>query len=96
MSIQTQIIKRLESLEDLEGVSVTVSGSTKGTVRVQHDKHHALDFLFKWSVDHFVGYFVDGESNQSQAVISLYSGLAAIRFATAYALLVELRANQKS
>jgi hypothetical protein len=52
--------------------------------------------LFRWTADHFVGYFIDGNGNQSQAVVSLYTPLAAIQFVSAYVMLNEIRANQKA
>lgn len=92
---KSKITNRLKSLEDIDCVTIKASEGG-GTIRVEHSKHHGLDFLFRWSRDHFIGYFIDAAGNMSQAVISLYSGLDAIKFATSYALLVELRANQKS
>ncbi len=74
---------------------VDVTGASSGTIRVTHNRHHAPEFLFRWSVDHFVGYFIDGEDTQSQAVISLYTPLDAIHFASAYTTLNLIRANQK-
>jgi hypothetical protein len=81
-------------LEEIDGVTVK---STKigSTIHIGHLKHHALDFVFRWGSDHFIGYFVDAEKAESQAVLSLYTSMDAIRFATAYALLVELRARKK-
>lgn len=94
MSEKKKIINRLSSLGDIEGVSVEVAES-KNTVRVTHERYHSLNFVFRWLDNtHFAGYFVDGEGNQSQAVISLWTALDAIYFATAYSLLVELRARQ--
>jgi len=93
---QTKIIEKLKTLEELDGVSVDVTGSTKGTVHVSHAKHHAPEFIFRWSSDHFVGYFSDSDGKQSQAVVSLYSPLAAVQFVSAYVILNDIRANQKS
>lgn len=92
---QQQITNRLKSLEELPGVSVEVTGSTNGTIRITHAKHHAPEFLFRWANDHFVGYFIDGDDHQSQAVVSLYTPLAAIQFVSAFVMLNEIRANQK-
>ena len=94
MSEQQKITNRLLSLEDITDVSVEVSNGG-GTIRIVHKKHHSLDFKFIWSNDHFIGYFIDAQGNQSQAVISLWSGLDTIYFATSYSLLVNLRAKQK-
>lgn len=92
---QKQITARLQSLEEIDGISVEISGSTSGTIRIEHKRHHAPEFLFRWHTDHFVGYFIDSNEAQSQAVISLYTPMDAIRFVSAYATLNEIRANQK-
>lgn len=93
---QKMITTHLQSLEELPDVSVEVTGSTSGTIRITHTKHHAPEFLFRWSSDHFVGYFIDGDGKQSQAVVSLYTPLAAVQFVSAYVMLNEIRANQKT
>jgi hypothetical protein len=92
---QEKIINRLKSLGELEHVSVDVSGANNGILRVVHDRHHGPEFRFVWNSDHFVGYFIDGAGNQSQAVVSLYSALDAIQFASAYIALNRIRANQR-
>lgn len=89
-----KIANRLQILGELDGVSVDVSGSTSGTIRVIHNRHHAPEFIFRWMSDHFVGYFIDGQGTQSQAVVSLYSPLDAIHFVSAYTTLNLIRANQ--
>jgi hypothetical protein len=71
MAERTKIINRLKSLKDIDGVSVDISEEEK-TVKVKHERYHSLNFTFRWlDGNHFAGYFVDGEGNQSQAVISL-------------------------
>lgn len=92
---QSKIVNRLKSLQDIDHVSVSES-SGGGTIRVEHQKHHGLDFVFKWATDHFIGYFIDSAGNQSQAVISLYTTIQATNFVTAYGLLAEMRANQRA
>ena len=95
MPEKNKIINRLKSLEDIEGVLVKVSDGGN-TVRVKHDAFHSLDFVFRWlERNHFVGYFIDAEGNESQAVISLWTGLDAIYFGSAYSLLTGMRAKQK-
>lgn len=90
------IASRLRSLKDIPDVSVTESDEGN-TLKVGHKATHALDFTFRWLTnDHFVGYFVDSDGNQSQAVIALRSGLDAINFAAGYVMLVRLRAKVKS
>lgn len=92
---QQMITNRLKSLKELNEVSVEVSGDTSGIVRITHAKHHAPEFLFRWSSDHFIGYFIDGDGKQSQAIMSLYTPMAAIKFVSAYVILDEIRAHQK-
>ena len=94
--LKKKLINRLKSLEDLEDVSVRASGPEKSGVSVKHTKFHALDFKFVWSKDHYIGYFMDDTGKTSQAVFSLWEPMDAINFATAYALLVNMRAKQRS
>ncbi|MFA4828955.1 MAG: hypothetical protein WC855_06920 [Thermodesulfovibrionales bacterium] len=94
MDIRTKIVNRLKTLEDIDGVKVSVSNEKK-TVYVNFRTERSLDFKFVWSYDHFIGYFTDSEDNQSQAVISIWEPLEAIHFVTAYSLLIELRAGRK-
>ncbi len=93
---KNSITNRLKSLQELDDISVKVSGSTKGTIRIVHKKHHAPEFKFIWYTEHFVGYFIDGNGKKSQAVVSLYTPMEAIRFVTAYAILNDIRSNQKA
>jgi len=93
-SFRSKVANRLASLEDIEGVTVTPSDESK-TIYVQYKTHRSLDFKFIWSNDHYIGYFLDGAGNQSQAVISLWEAIEAIHFATSYSLLIELRAGRK-
>jgi len=95
MASQKTLTNRLKSLSELEHLTVSVSPEG-GTVRIKNQKHHALSFKFTWSVDHFIGYFVDSADKQSQAVVSLYSTIDATHFASAFALLAGMRAKQKS
>lgn len=92
---QKRLTNFLKALSDLEHVAVSVS-SGGGTVRVTHKRHHALSFVFRWSDDHFIGYFVDGDGVQSQAVVSIYTRLDAMNFSSAFSLLAEMRAKQKA
>ena len=92
---QKGIINRLRSLEEIQDISVTVSGPSDGTIRVEHAKHHGPEFIFIWSPDHYIGYFVDSAGARSQAIVSLYTPLAAIHFVSAYLALDNIRANQK-
>lgn len=90
----SKISNRLQTLEDIEGVKVTVNDSQK-TIYIQHQTHQSLNFKFIWSKNHYIGYFLDGDDNKSQAVLSLWKPIEAIHFATAYCLLIDLRAGRK-
>jgi len=94
--MQTKITNRLKSLAELDDINVKITGSSKGTIRIIHKRHHAPEFRFHWSSDHFIGHFIDGNDQQSQAVVSLYTPMDAIRFVSAYSILNDLRANQKA
>jgi hypothetical protein len=95
MSDQEKIKNRLTSLRELTDVSLEVS-ETKGTIRIKHRLHYAADFDFSWiDNDHYVGYFVDAEDNKSQAVVSIWTPLEAIKFVALYVSLIELRAKRE-
>jgi hypothetical protein len=91
---QQEIMNRLMSLEELDGISVKVTGPAKGVIRITHSNHHAAEFVFRWNHGHFIGYFVDGAGTESQAVVSLHTPMDAIRFVAAYAMLNEIRAKK--
>lgn len=93
-TLQEKLIQRLKSLKDLDGVVIEVSPD-QGTLHIRHDLHHAADFKFKW-VDgtHYVGYFVDAKDNESQAIVSLWEPLEAVKFIALYMTLVELKARR--
>jgi hypothetical protein len=93
-TIINKITNRLKSLRDIDGVSVEFSDERK-TIYVTYKTQRSLDFKFIWSNDHYIGYFLDNEGTQSQSVISLWEPIEAIHFATAYSLLLDLRANRK-
>lgn len=94
-TLQQKIKNRLKSLNELENVSVEVSDEF-GQVSISHRLRHAADFKFKWvDGNHYVGYFVDAFENDSQAIVSLWSAMEAVKFMTLYATLVELRAKRE-
>lgn len=92
---RNQILNRLKTAGDIDGVSVVVSEGRK-TVHVNHEKERVLGFKFVWLGDHFAGYFVDCEGQESHAVISIWEPLDAIQFVTSYSLLAGLRASRKT
>ena len=81
----------LMALSDIPGVGVTTHGNT---VHITHAHHHVAQFVFKWSVKHYIGYFVDGNGGYSQAIVTLDTILDAGKFAGIYAQLCELRASR--
>ena len=90
MDSRTKIVNRLKTLQDIDGVKVTVNDEKK-IIFVNFYTERFLDFKFVWSDDHFIGYFTDSEGNESHAVIAIWEPLQATRFVTAYDLLAELR-----
>lgn len=86
-----KIINRLQSLKWIDGVTVKPTKGEKG-VTVTCKREKALNFKFRWAADHFIGYFVDSMGSTSQAVLSLWTPMDAVHFATSYSLLVQLRA----
>ncbi len=95
MIYKTKILNRLKSLTDIEGVSVIVSDE-KGSLNILYKSQQSLDFYFKWSDDHWIGYFEDKEGNHSHALISLWNPMDAVHFATSYSLMIDLRAGRPS
>lgn len=94
---KVNITNRLKSLVDIDGVAVNISPEGD-TIHINQKYQHSLDFKFHWkeSPDRFLGYFVDNNGRTSQAVIALKKPMDAIRFATAYSLLVEMRARKRT
>jgi len=89
-----KIALRLNSLKDVEGVGVAISDEKK-TIYIEYKTHRSPIFKFVWSEDHYIGYFIDGEGTQSQAVVSIWEPIEAIKFATCFLILIELRAGRK-
>lgn len=93
-TLQEKVVNRLKSLNELDDVTVTVSDGL-GLIVISHRLHHAADFKFKWvDGDHFVGYFVDAQGAESQAIVSLWSAMEAVKFIVLYSTLVELKARR--
>lgn len=92
MPYKKKIINRLTSLEDINDVKVIVE---KASLSILHSTQQSLDFHFKWiDNNHWVGYFEDKDGNKSHAVISLWTPMDAVRFATSYSLMIDLRAGR--
>jgi len=95
-TLQQKIKNRLKSLDEIGDVSVDVTGEA-GQVFISHRLHHVADFRFKWvDSSHYVGYFVDANNNDSQAIVSLWTAMDAVKFMVLYSTLVELRAKRES
>lgn len=93
-TLQEKIVNRLKSLNELDDVNVEVTGEL-GQVFISHRLHHAADFKFRWiDGNHFVGYFVNAQDVESQAIVSLWSAMEAVKFIVLYSTLVELRARR--
>ncbi len=95
-NLQQKLFNRLNSLNELDNVTVQ-STEEHGLVSISHRKHHVADFKFKW-IDgtHYVGYFVDADGKGSQAIVSLWSAMEAVKFMVLYSNLVELRAKREA
>lgn len=93
-TLQEKLKARLRSLKDLDGVSVEVSDDL-GTIVISHRLHHVADFRFKWvDGNHYVGYFIGSDNIQSQAIVSLWEPIEAVKFMVLYTTLIELRAKR--
>ena len=94
-TLQEKIRNRLNSLNELDDVTVeTLEGL--GQIYISHRLHHAADFKFKWvDGNHYVGYFVDARGNESQAIVSLWSAMEAVKFIVLYSTLIELKAKRE-
>lgn len=89
-----KIAVRLASLKDIADVSV-VRTNSDGEITISHKRHHVADFHFKWVDDnHYAGYFMDAKGNKSQAVVSLWTPMEAVKFMVLFATLVELGAKR--
>ena len=94
MGYKKKIINRLKNLEDIDGVKVSIDNSS---FTIRHKREQSLDFYFKWVDDnHWVGYFEDKKGVTSHAVISLWTPMDAVHFATSYSLMIGLRAGRPS
>ena len=93
-TLQEKMVNRLKSLNELDDVTVDVTEEL-GQISISHRLHHAADFKFKWvDGNHFVGYFVDANGVESQAIVSLWSAMEAVKFIVLYSTLIELKARR--
>jgi len=93
-TLQEKIKNRLNSLNELDDVTVEATNEF-GQIFISHRLHHAADFKFKWvGGDHYVGYFVDANGSESQAIVSLWSAMEAVKFIALYSTLIELKARR--
>jgi len=97
--MKTKIIDRLKDLEELDGVTVDVTGHKEQTVAINHSRHHVPDYKFTWVTgDHFVGYIVDADAavKNTQALVTLRTSLDAVLFASSYVLNLNICARQRA
>lgn len=93
-NVKKKIATRLGALRDIADVRVERTDSD-GEIIVTHKRHHVADFFFKWVDDnHYVGYFMDAKGKKSQAVVSLWTPMEAVKFMVMYATFVELGAKR--
>ena len=93
-TLQEKIKSRLKSLNELDDVTVEATDGL-GQINISHRLHYAADFKFKWvDGNHYVGYFVDANGNESQAIISIWSAIEAVKFIVLYSTLIELKARR--
>lgn len=92
-TLQQKLKSRLNSINELDDVTVE-STEEFGQIFISHRKHHVAEFKFKWVSNHYVGYFLDANSNESQAIVSLWSAMDAVKFIVLYSTMVELRAKR--
>ena len=94
-TLQEKIKNHLNSLNELDDVTVEPTQGG-GQIYISHRLHHAADFKFKWvDGNHYVGYFVDGEDKESQAIVSLWSAMEAVKFIVLYSTMIELKAKRE-
>ena len=92
--LKKKIATRLASLKDIADVTVERTDSD-GEITISHKRHHVADFHFKWvDNNHYTGYFMDGKGKKSQAIVSLWTPMEAVKFMVLFATLVELSAKR--
>ena len=94
MNYRQEIVEPLKRLDGRDGITVDVTASVTH-VTITHEKARSLDFIFRWSINHFIGYVVDWKGNISHAVVSLWSSRDADQFAESYRTLLSLRAGRR-
>jgi hypothetical protein len=93
-TLQEKIRNRIFSLNELEDVKVE-STNGYGQISISHRLHHTADFKLKWvDQNHYVGYFIEAYGNESQAIVSIWSTMEAIKFVVLYSSLIELKARR--
>lgn len=93
-TLQQKLKNRLKSLNELDDVTVEFT-EEYGLISISHRNHHVADFKFKWvDGNHYVGYFVDANGEESQAIVALWTAMEAVKFIVLYSTLVELRARR--
>ena len=95
MNYQQKIVNRIKSLNEIDDIEIIVS-EEKGTIDIKHRLKHAANFRLRWIDDnHYVGYFIDADDFESQAIVSIWNDLESIKFVSMYLTMIELRAKRE-
>ena len=94
MASKKKIINRLLSLGDSDGIKVDTTNDS--FITISHARFHSADFRLRWvDGDHYACYFIDGNNGEcSQAIMSIWTPMDAIKFAAMYTMMIELRARR--
>lgn len=93
-TLQEKMVNRIKSLNEIDDVTVSVTDGL-GQISISCRLHHVADFKFKWvDGNHFAGYFVGVRGQKSQAIVSLWSAMDAVKFIVLYSTLIDLRARR--
>lgn len=94
MEVKDLITRNFRKLGNISGVTVEINDSGK-TVRILNNLEHAPDYIFKWiEGSHFVGYFINGKGQKSQAIYSIWDSLDVSKFRQLYNYQIDLRARR--
>jgi hypothetical protein len=88
----------IEMLEGLTAVDPAISVEGGGdTYRLSYNREHALRFRLHYLRDHghFLGYVIDNDDGESQAIVSIRTLTEAAEFVTAARSLFGIRARRR-
>jgi hypothetical protein len=92
------VLKAASTDDAVHNISVTKIGGSDENLMVQAkpDREHVVKIRLKWisaATQHYAGYFVAANDEESQAIISLYNQFDAAQFIVAVMLLGEIAAK---